>query len=70
MTAKPKNETVFLSYHNKSGKQLFILTSKKDSRDWYYLYELANGKCNKLGKSRNPKELEEKFKVYERMCGE
>lgn len=44
----------------------FILTSK-DSRDFYFLYELVDGNFRKLGKARSPMELEEKFRVYQRM---
>ena len=66
--AYPRNEQVWVRYQDTGHKLLFILTSKKDSRDWYFLYELMDGQFKKLGKSRSPVELEEKFHVRERMC--
>ena len=62
----PRGERVFTGYYNASGDLLFILTSK-EARDYYFLYELADGSFRKLGRSRNPKELEEKFNVLQRM---
>lgn len=44
----------------------FILTSK-ESREFYFLYELVDGEFKKLGKARTPKELEDKFEVSKRM---
>lgn len=62
----PKGERVWVGYYNSNHELRFILTSK-DSRDFYFLYELVeNGFC-KLGKARSPTELEEKFRVYQRM---
>lgn len=43
------------------------LFTSKDSRDFYFLYELVDGNFRKLGKARSPTELEEKFRVYQRM---
>lgn len=40
-----------------------MLTSKITSRDFYYLYEVVDGKLKKLGRGKNPLELEEKFDV-------
>ena len=63
----PKGERVWVGYYNSKHELLFILTSKTDNRDWYSLYELADGVFKKLGKSKNPLELTEKFHVDERM---
>lgn len=63
----PKGEIVWVNYANKNGKIIFILTSKP-SREYYFLYEvLEDGSLNKLGKAKEPPELEEKYCVKERM---
>lgn len=62
----PKGETVWVEYQNRNHDTLFILTSK-ETRDMYFLYELVNGVFKKLGKAKEPPELEQKFKVYERV---
>ena len=63
----PKGEIVWVNYANKNGKIIFILTSKP-SREYYFLYEvLEDGSLNKLGKAKEPPELEEKYHVKERM---
>ena len=41
--------------------------TSKEARDYYFLYELVDGKLKKLGKARSPKELEEKFDVEKRI---
>ena len=65
-TTYPKNERVWVGYKNKGGNLVSIITSK-DSRDWYYLYDLVGDKFVKRGKAKEPSELVEKFNVYERM---
>lgn len=65
MTPCPKNERVWVSYHTLDGELAYIMTSKKDSRDWYFLYKISNGELKKLGKSKSPAELEEKHHVME-----
>ena len=55
-----------MGYYDSHHELRFILTSK-DSRDFYSLYELVDGNFRKLGKARSPTELEEKFRVYQRM---
>lgn len=64
--AYPKGETVWVGYYNRDHELLFIMTSK-EARDFYFLYELADGKFKKLGRSKSPKELEERFEVGKRM---
>lgn len=63
----PKGEEVWTRYLGASGKTMFILTSKLGSRDYYYLYELIDGKFKKLGKASSPRVLEDKFNVAERV---
>lgn len=63
----PKGERVFTGYYNRAGELLFIITSKEPAREWYYLYALENGAFKKLGRAREPPELEEKFHVKEKM---
>lgn len=63
----PKGETVWVIYANRDGAPVCILTSK-ESRDYYFLYEVLNdGKLKKLGKAKEPPELENKFNVKEKM---
>ena len=61
----PKGERVFTGYCNRAGELLYILTSKEPSREWYYLYKNDGGTFKKLGKAREPPELEQKFGVME-----
>lgn len=62
----PKGERVWVGYYNTSHELKFIVTSK-ESRDFYFLYELVGGVFRKLGRSRSPKELEEKFGVDKKL---
>ena len=62
----PKGEQVWASYYNLSHKLLFIITSKS-TRDYYFLYELNDDIFKKLGKAKSPLELEEKFKIHQKM---
>lgn len=59
----PKGEHVWVGYYTEKHELMFIITTKESTRDFYYLYELADGKFRRLGKSRSPRELEEKFEV-------
>ncbi len=64
----PKGETRWVGYYNKAGELLYIITSKERDREFYFLYEVQpDGMFKRLGKSRNPTELEKKFKVAENM---
>lgn len=63
----PAGERVWVRYYDAEQKLMLIMTSKTHSRDYYYLYELVGGEFKKLGKSRSPVELEEKYKVSERI---
>ena len=62
----PKGERVWAGFYYSIHELWFIVTSK-DSRDFYFLYELVEGNFRKLGKARSPTELEERFRVYQRM---
>lgn len=62
----PKGETVWVSYYNSNKELLFIMTSKP-IRDFYFLYEVVDGEFKKLGKAKNTTELEEKFKVRDKI---
>lgn len=63
----PKGETVWVNYANRNGDVVYILTSKTQ-RDYYYLYEvLDDGKLKKLGKAKEPPELEDRFNIREKM---
>ena len=56
----PKDEKVWVSYFDVDHKLHFIITSKV-ARDFYFLYELRNGKFVKVSKNKNPVALEEKI---------
>jgi len=59
----PKGERVWVGYYDINRNLRFIMTSKENNRDFYFLYELIDGQFRKLGKARSPKELELKFDV-------
>lgn len=62
----PKGEKVWTSYYTSSGNLMFVLTAKPQ-RDAYFLYELIDGEFKKLGRSKSPLELENKFDVWARL---
>lgn len=62
----PKGERVFTGYFNRRGERLFVLTAK-ESRDYYFLYAVNGEEFKKLGRSKNPLELVEKYKVMEKI---
>lgn len=62
----PRGEHAFTGYYNRKGILLFVITAK-EARDYYYLYEVKDDVYTKLGRSRNPLELVEKFNVLERI---
>lgn len=65
-TKYPANEIAWVRYANSKGETICIITSK-EARDWYYLYDLVDGKFVKRGRAKEPPELVEKFNVRERM---
>ena len=56
----PPGEIIWSGYYNADGKLRYITTSKQD-RFHYFLYELIDDKFVKLGKAYSPKVLEEKY---------
>lgn len=56
----PKGEFVWVRHNGTDGNLRYITTSKQ-SRDFYYLYELRDGKFVKIGKHKDPQELERKY---------
>ena len=78
-TLCPKDEQVWVTYHNKAGELLFFLTSPSRSTSTlsaqtsaFTLYEIIAGtkgtmKAKKLGQGGNPTELELKYGVREKM---
>lgn len=59
--ALPKGETLWVVYVNNTGTVSYIITSKKDSRDFYFAYLISNGKIERIGRAKSPLDLEEKF---------
>ena len=62
----PSSETAWVEYYNLKKELRFIVTSNKN-RDFYYLYECKPEGITKLGKSKSPLDLEEKFKVAQNL---
>jgi hypothetical protein len=63
----PKGECVWVGYY-KDEAMKYMMTSKENNRDFYFLYEVANGSLKKLGKARSPLELEIKFEINTKLC--
>lgn len=55
----PKGEIIWVGHHDIDGNLRYITTSKP-ARDYYFLYELVDGKFVKLGKDKDPSVLERK----------
>ena len=66
----PRGERGWVGYYNKNGTLLFLITSKTNSRETYFLYENQDGKLVKLGKGLDPMKLCEKYNVYGRIRDE
>ena len=63
----PKGEVHKVNYLDADGAPIFILTGK-EALGLYYLYEVQkDGGLKKLGKAKTPTELEQKFRVWEKM---
>ncbi|MCD8117273.1 MAG: hypothetical protein LUE21_09225 [Oscillospiraceae bacterium] len=59
----PAGEIGWVDYYDKAGNLRFIMTSKP-TREFYFLYEVGTDKkLAKLGRSKNPLELVEKFNI-------
>lgn len=61
----PNNEKIVVRYFCENGNELFALT--KLSNNQYHLYEKKGSVYAKLGKGKNPLELESKFGVSEKL---
>ena len=70
MTAEPpvpKGERGRVGYYNKNKTLLFVITSKTNNMETYFLYENKDGTLCKLGKGSDPLQLCAKYHVYEKM---
>ena len=56
----PKGEVVWVSYFDEEHNLRYIITSKA-SREFYFVYEFNKKGFVKLGKSKNPRILEETY---------
>lgn len=56
----PKKEIIWVRHYDKDHNLRYITTSNA-VRDFYFLYELKDDKFIKLGKAKNPQDLERKF---------
>ena len=56
----PKTEKVWVKRTTEDGS-VYYTTSKVNDRSYYYLYKLVDGNAVKLGKSKSPTELDEKY---------
>ena len=62
----PPGEVIWVQYFTAEGRLAFVLTSKP-ARDTYSLYELSGDAHRLLGRARDPKTLEEKFHIVDRL---
>lgn len=63
----PKGEHAWVGFYTSGGALQFIITSKKENRDMYFLYEVKEEQFIKLGKSKDVSELTRKYNVYEKI---
>lgn len=59
MNGISKTERTWTHILSSSGKEYYI--TSRESRDCYFLYRIEGGRAVKLGKSRSPADLEEKY---------
>ena len=59
----PKGETIWVQYYTKDGTLKYIMTSKTGDRNTYYVYESDGTDFKKLGRGKNPAELEERYVI-------
>ena len=65
-TGLPHGEVVWVQYFTAEGRLAFALTSKP-ARDTYSLYEFSDDAYRLLGRAKDPKTLEEKFHIEDRL---
>ena len=64
----PRGETALVGYYNSSGDRVFLLTERQNKDGWFFLYEdQPDGTIKKLGRSKSPVELENKYDVSKKM---
>lgn len=63
----PRGEHAWVGFYNRSGALFGIVTSKNDSREWFYYYEVCDGKFVKIGKSKNPLDFYDKYNINDRL---
>lgn len=56
----PKSETIWVQTRAADGT-IYYTTAKTNNREFYFLYKMVDGKAVKLGKARNPKDLDQKY---------
>lgn len=56
----PKSERIWVKRITGNGK-VYYITSKDNDRSYYFLYKMENGRAEKLGKSKSPLDLENKY---------
>lgn len=57
----PKNEKIWVIIRKRGKDNYHVITSKEDNRSKYYIYNCHNGMADRLGNSKSPSELEEKW---------
>lgn len=55
----PKTERIWVKRITEKGETYYI--TSKDTRDYYFLYKMDGDKAVKLGKSKSPVDLEQKY---------
>jgi len=56
----PKSEKIWVTQTMSDGT-VYYTTSKENDRSMYFLYRLENDTAVRIGKSRSPSELEQKY---------
>ena len=57
-----KGERTWVVYYDAGGNLVYVITSKENNRDLYYLYEIVDNTYKKVAKGSLPLELEEKYR--------
>lgn len=65
-TKSTKNEIAWVQYNDSEGNMVYLMTSSP-LRDIYYLYKYDGRELKRIGKSKNPVELEQRFKVMQNL---
>lgn len=67
----PSDEIGKVGYYDGDGNCLFVITVKKNSADFYYLYQgRQDGTLTRVDKAKDPISLVEKYHVEEIMRGD